>query len=200
MSKNWKFCPVCAAPLITKEMEGQAKLACHEDHFVFYNNPVPVVAALVLTTCNDGRDGLVLVKRGVWPFIGEWCLPRGFIDTNERPKQAVAREVREEAGLYVWLKRILCQFNPSPPNLPLNQVTTVFLATIRGGTLQHGSDTLEAKVFAFDELPPLCFATDTDIVAQWRSGKHGTIEQGTNFPQRSTIVLDGEISQAEKPH
>lgn len=104
LTKNWTFCPVCARRLQTKSVEGRDKLACEEGHFLFYDNPVPVVAALVL---NDSRDGLLLVKRGVEPFIGKWCLPRGFIDTDERPKQAIAREVREEAGLYVWLTHSL---------------------------------------------------------------------------------------------
>lgn len=189
LTKNWTFCPVCARRLQTKSVEGRDKLACEEGHFLFYDNPVPVVAALVL---NDSRDGLLLVKRGVEPFIGKWCLPRGFIDTDERPKQAIAREVREEAGLYVWLKRILCQTNPSPSNYPLNQVTTTFLATIRGGTVKHGSDCLDAKFFSFAELPDLCFQTDRQIIAEWQTGSHGTVEAAVNFPQRSTFVLEGE--------
>lgn len=187
LTKNWKFCPVCAEPLVLREFEGKKKLACDKDNFIFYDNPLPVVAALLLA-----EDGLVLVKRGVAPFVGKWCLPRGFVDTDERPKQAIAREVREETGLYVWLQRILCQTNPSPVDYPLNQITTTFLATVRGGTLQHGSDCLDAKIFAFDDLPELCFETDRKIIAEWQSGSHGTIDQPVNFPKRSTFKLPGE--------
>lgn len=187
LTKKWKFCPVCASALGTKQVEGRGKLACTKCSFLFYDNPIPVVAALVLT-----EGGIVLVKRGVEPFIGGWCLPRGFIDTDERPKQAIAREVREEAGLYVWLKRILCQCNPSPADFPLNQVTTFFLATLRGGKLQFGSDCQDAQVFPFDQLPPLCFPTDEQMIKEWQSGTHGTIDTPVNFPQRSTFLLEGE--------
>lgn len=187
MTKKWKFCPQCASPLGTKAVEGREKLACTQCNFLFYDNPLPVVAALLITT-----GGIVLVKRGVEPFIGEWCLPRGFIDTDERPKQAIAREVREETGLYVWLKRILCQCNPSPAHFPLNQVTTFFLATVRGGKLQAGSDCLEAQVFAFDQLPKLCFPTDEQMIKEWLAGTHGTLDTPVNFPRRSTFTLTGE--------
>jgi 8-oxo-dGTP diphosphatase len=181
VTKNWKFCPVCTKPLITKNVEGFDKLACAEDHFLFYDNPLPVVAALIV-----GEEGVVLVKRGVAPFVGEWCLPRGFLNTDENPKQAVSREVREETGLHVWLKRIINQCNPSPANFPLNQTTTFFLATVRGGTMQPGSDCTEAQFFAFNELPPLCFGSDKNIIEQWLAGVHGSLEQPVNFAERST--------------
>ena len=49
LTKKWKFCPVCASALGTKQVEGRGKLACTKCSFLFYDNPIPVVAALVLT-------------------------------------------------------------------------------------------------------------------------------------------------------
>jgi ADP-ribose pyrophosphatase YjhB (NUDIX family) len=184
VTKNWKFCPVCAKALTTKNVEGVDKLACEGDHFLFYDNPLPVVAALIV-----GDEGVVLVKRGVAPFAGQWCLPRGFLNTDENPKQAVSREVREETGLHVWLKRILKQCNPSPANFALNQTTTFFLATVRGGKIEAGSDSVEARFFAFDQLPPLCFGSDKKMIEQWLAGVHGTVDLPVNFEQRSTRQL-----------
>jgi 8-oxo-dGTP diphosphatase len=187
VTQTWKYCPVCRRKLGTKRVEGRDKLSCPKDHFIFYDNPLPVVAALIVA-----GNGLVLVKRGVDPFVGRWCMPRGYIDTDEKPKQAIAREVREETGLYIWLKRILCSTNPSPENFPLNQISLMYLATIRGGELKAGSDCLEAGVFPFDQLPDLCFDTDKEIIRQWRAGSHGTVDVPVNFPQRSTLLLPGE--------
>ena len=47
--QEMKFCPICAAPLGPQTTEGRERLHCSSDScdYVFYDNPVPVVAALV---------------------------------------------------------------------------------------------------------------------------------------------------------
>jgi hypothetical protein len=57
---------------------------------------------------------------------------------------------------------------------------------VRGGTIEAGSDSIEARFFAFKELPPLCFGSDKQIIEQWLAGVHGSLEQPVNFAQRST--------------
>ncbi len=49
-----------------------------------------------------GPDGRVLlIRRGRAPGRGSWTLPGGKLEPGETPAQAIAREVREETGLYV---------------------------------------------------------------------------------------------------
>lgn len=58
-----------------------------------WDNPAPVVAGLVV------RDGkVILARNAAWPekMFG---LITGFLERDETPEEAVAREVREELGL-----------------------------------------------------------------------------------------------------
>src|SRR5262249_31506963 len=146
-----------------------------------------VVASFIV---KDG--GVVLVKRGVAPFIGRWCLPRGFLKTDENPKAATVRETLEESGLKIRLLRVLNACNPSPANFPLNQLTLFYLATAYGGELAPGSDATRAGVFATDARLDVCLGSDIQTVADWFAGVQGTIDQPVNF--RLPVELQGCVS------
>ncbi len=66
---------------------------CPNCGFVHYNNPVPVVAALV-----EHENKIVLARNKAWP--PDWFgLITGFLEQNETPEEAVIREVEEELSL-----------------------------------------------------------------------------------------------------
>ncbi|MFA6310068.1 MAG: NUDIX domain-containing protein [Sterolibacterium sp.] len=95
MNNDFNFCPRCAAPLATLDLGGLPRRACprNECGFVHWDNPAPVVAALV------ERDGRIILARGTgWPekMFG---LITGFLERDESPREAVAREVKEELDL-----------------------------------------------------------------------------------------------------
>jgi 8-oxo-dGTP diphosphatase len=64
-----------------------------------WSNPLPVAVALLPVVHEDGRVGLVAVRRAIEPFFGELALPGGFIETGESWRQATVRELLEETGL-----------------------------------------------------------------------------------------------------
>jgi len=95
MSRPFKFCPRCAKPLETSAYDGVERQKCPDKAcgFVHWNNPVPVVAAVI------EHDGKVLLARNkLWPekFFG---LVTGFLEKDETPETGVLREVEEEVGL-----------------------------------------------------------------------------------------------------
>src|SRR5215510_14123207 len=106
---RWVCCPLCAGTLEDKQLDGLTKQVCTQCGNVRWDSPIPVVATLIPL-----KEGVVLVQRGVEPFVGRWCLPRGFMKTGELPKRAAVRETLEETGLKVWLVRMLNACNPSP--------------------------------------------------------------------------------------
>ncbi len=60
---SFQFCPHCAAPLIARTVQGEARRVCAKGcGFVHYDNPTPGVAAVVE---HDGK--VVLAHNRAWP-------------------------------------------------------------------------------------------------------------------------------------
>lgn len=92
-----RFCPVCAAPLAERTdigEGGRTRLACPDGHWTHWDNPLPVLAALVEY---DGR--VLLARNAAWPEK-RFALITGFMERGETPEQGVARELKEETGLH----------------------------------------------------------------------------------------------------
>lgn len=90
----FNFCPSCAAPLTDRIVDREPRRACSAGcGFVHYENPTPVVAAVV-----EHEGTLVLARNRAWPrtFYG---LITGFLERAESPDQCVVREVKEELDL-----------------------------------------------------------------------------------------------------
>lgn len=90
-----KYCPKCGTGLVPVEMENKRRLKCPlpSCDYVFWDNPVPVVAAIVET-----ERGVILVRNKSWP-PKMYGLVTGFLEKGETPEAAVLREVKEELNL-----------------------------------------------------------------------------------------------------
>lgn len=91
-----RYCPVCAKELTRRaDTDDGQKLrqACPDEHWVHWNNPVPVLAAIV-----EYQDRVLLARNALWPE-GHFALIAGFLEQGESPELGIAREVAEETGL-----------------------------------------------------------------------------------------------------
>jgi NADH pyrophosphatase NudC (nudix superfamily) len=89
-----KFCPQCGSPLIPTMQGGRERLTCSaECGYVFWDNPVPVVAAVV-----ELGDSVILIRNKEWPekYLG---IVAGFLEKDESPESGILRELKEELGL-----------------------------------------------------------------------------------------------------
>ncbi|MBK7971833.1 MAG: NUDIX hydrolase [Deltaproteobacteria bacterium] len=92
---TYHYCPRCGTALAPRHDGERERLACPGDGcgFLHYDNPTPVVAALV-----EHEGEVLLVRNQGWPesWLG---LVSGFLERGEGPEEGVLREVAEELGL-----------------------------------------------------------------------------------------------------
>jgi 8-oxo-dGTP diphosphatase len=147
-----KYCPLCRADLKKRFIGGQERLACTACRFILYTGPAGASAAVVL----DEERQVLLVRRLIEPFQGDWALPAGYQDLLESPAEAAVREVREETGLGIEVIRLLdLQHVPDDPRKPAN--VAVFLCKLKigegAGKLKAGDDASDARWFPLNDLP-----------------------------------------------
>lgn len=163
-----KYCPLCATPLSTRIMEGTPRVACVDAGcaFVHWDNPVPVVAALV-----QYRGGVLLARNAAWPE-GRFSVITGFLEKGEAPEEAVLREVAEELGLAARLKGFIGYY----PFYPQNQLILAFDVEAEGEVaLNH--ELAEYRVIAVDKLRPWDFGTGL-AVRDWLARRELAMPSG----------------------
>lgn len=104
---------------------------------------------------DEARTKILLTRRA---DNGLWCLPGGAMDSGESAAEACVREVMEETGLHVRVKRLVGLY--SDPNQLIiypdgNKVQVVALSfevEIVGGELGLSNETTEAGFFTISEM------------------------------------------------
>lgn len=103
-------------------------------------------------------DGEILLVRE--RADGLWSLPGGWLDVGESPREAAAREGREESGYVVTTGRLLAVLDkgkhPHPPQPFV--VIKIFIACAIAQDEPLKTDGVEVSEFGFfgaDALPPL---------------------------------------------
>jgi len=125
--------------------------------------PDPKVAVALLI----GQDGRVLLQqRAMEPRKGLWTFPSGFMDRGEQAERAGEREAMEELGVPVRLTHLLGVYS-EPGNPAVLIVYTAALVEPDAPFTPQADEIASVGYFAPDALPPLAFAHDTQIIADW---------------------------------
>ena len=145
--KKARFCPLCKADLVSRLIEDRRRLTCEGCSFVLYLNPAAAAATVVL----QGRQ-ILLIRRKLEPYKGDWTLPAGYEEYDESPAETAVRETKEETGLIVSVQGLYdVLYTRDDPRKP--GILVVYLCHVVGGTLSAGDDALEAQFFDISELP-----------------------------------------------
>lgn len=168
----YPYCPWCAHSL---SKENPFRQECSSCGFVLYHNSSPCVGALP----RDERGRVLLGRRGIEPYRGDWNTVGGFLQYGEDPFAGLKREVKEELGVACEVDEFITMeadtYGTDGPAL-MNAYFTVRLAP---GAMRPQDDVTELRWFPLDGLPEnIAFESDRKafrILSQKtkRSSEHG---------------------------
>lgn len=92
-----KFCSECG-----HRVDAEPPFQCSNCQHRFWANSKPCAGAIV-----EHRGEILLIRRAIEPWFGEWDIPGGFVESGEHPEDGARREVLEETGLDVPLVALL---------------------------------------------------------------------------------------------
>ena len=119
----------------------------------------------VVVTTTDNH--VLLIQRGWDPHKGMWALPGGHVDPGETSRNAAARELAEEAGVYAAPDELtqIGTFD-QPHRDPRGRYITVayHLTVIPGTPANAGDDAVNVRWWPLSDLPPLAF-DHADIIS-----------------------------------
>ncbi len=162
MSAQFRFCPQCATELalVTQEEDGGPKerLRCPACDFTHWNNPTPVLAAVI--ECVDREGQVLLARNAAWPgrFFG---LITGFMEAGETPEEGIRREVAEETSLQVDALNLIGVWDFQR----MNQIIIAYHAQARG-EIKLSPELVEYKLIPPEEVR--CWPAGTgQAMATW---------------------------------
>jgi len=174
----FKFCPSCATALqpLAMEEDGGAKtrLRCPACGWTHWNNPTPVLAAVIELA---DREGQVLLARNAAWSGKMFGLVTGFMEAGETPQQGIAREVAEETALQVDALSLIGVYDFQR----MNQVIIAYHALARG-EITLSPELLEYKLFTPETVR--CWRAGTGYaLADWLTSR-GHTPQWLEWPAR----------------
>jgi NADH pyrophosphatase NudC (nudix superfamily) len=166
MTHAYRYCPSCAAPLaltVRQEDGGEReRLRCTACDFTHWNNPTPVLAAVV-----EYQGQILLARNAGWS--GKlYALITGFMEAGETPQDGIAREIREETNLEPLELHLIGVYDFQR----LNQVIIAYHARCEG-EVRLSPELVDYRLFSPDAVK--CWPAGTGYaLADWLTSRGHT--------------------------
>jgi NAD+ diphosphatase len=163
MENGFRFCPQCATPLelITQAEDGgdKQRLRCASCGFTHWNNPVPVLAAVI-----EYEDKILLARNAAWTAKA-YALITGFMEAGESPQEGITREIQEETSLHADALALIGVYDFKR----MNQVIIAYHARC-SGTVQLSPELVDYKLFRPEDV--VCWPAGTGYaLADWLTSR-----------------------------
>ena len=124
--------------------DNRERKVCPDCGFIAYENPKVVVGAV----CR-WEERILLCRRAIDPRLGYWTLPAGYLELNESTAGGATREAWEEARAEIAIEGLLAVYD-----IPrISQVQLIYRARLVTPAVAPGPESLEVRLFAWDEIP-----------------------------------------------
>jgi NAD+ diphosphatase len=161
----FRFCPSCATPLelLTLEEDGGPKerLRCVGCGWTHWNNPTPVLAAIVQV-----GNQILLARNSAWKGR-RFALITGFMEAGETPQEGIRREIQEETNLTATELSLVGVYE----FFRMNQVIIAYHAKAEG-EIRLSPELAEYQLYDFKDL--VCWPAGTGYaLADWLRSSQG---------------------------
>jgi len=128
-------------------------------HTYDYPRPALTVDCIIFGLDVELELKIMLIKRDIPPFEGEWAIPGGFVRMDETLEQAALRELQEETGIHDVFLEQLYTFGDLGRDPRDRIVTVAYYALINlvEQQIQAATDAREAEWFPISQIPKLAF-------------------------------------------
>ena len=171
----FKFCPQCATALalISKLEDGgdTTRLRCPACDYTHWNNPVPVLAAVV-----EYEGQILLARNAAWP--GKmYALITGIMEAGETPEEGITREIAEETNLPTVALDLIGVYDFQR----MNQIIIAYHAVCHG-EVRLSPELVDYRLYAPQDVK--CWPAGTGYaLADWLTSK-GHSPNFIEFPKR----------------
>lgn len=158
-----QHCRQCGSRVIYRlpdDGDTKERAICPDCATIHYENPLNVVG-----TVPHWGEKVLLCKRNIEPRWGKWTLPAGFMELDETTAEGAARETVEEAGAQFEMQELFTVMNVAR----VGQVHLFYRARLISDQFNPGTETIEARLFAENEIPwdNIAFRTVKETLQQY---------------------------------
>ncbi len=183
MNSGFDYCPRCATPLVRQIIGGAQRGVCTAAGcgFVHWDNPAPVVAGLV-----EYRGRILLARNRAWAE-GSFGLITGFLEREESPEDAVAREVHEEVRLVASRTNLIGVYP-----FPRKHEIIIAYHVVADGEVVLNEELVEYRLIPPEKLKAWDYGTGL-AVRDWLAGR-----ENSSHPSSAALLRSecGERSEA----